>query len=82
MRVIHPYEYANFTNGIPYHKYFLYHNEGIIDESKFKFDFREDYNDITNTKDIFIGDKKECILINIEFDNNIAHIQSFNNFVN
>ena len=76
MIISHPYRYAHFTNGIPYHKCFLKQSGGL--KSEFKFDFREDYNNVTHTIDVFIGDRKECILINIEEDNKkIAHIQNF-----
>jgi hypothetical protein len=76
MKLTHPYRYAHFTNGIPYHKYFLYQSGGL--KFEFKFDFREDYNNVTNTIDVFIGDRKECILITIAEDNKkVAHIQNF-----
>jgi len=76
MKLIHSYRYAHFTNGIPYHKYFL--SQSNILKSEFKFDFREDYNNVTHTIDVFIGDRKECILITIEEDNKkVAHIQNF-----
>jgi len=82
MKPIHSYRYAHFTNGIPYHKYFLSQSEqsgGKIFGSEFKFDFREDYNNVTHTIDVFIGDRKEYILITIEEDNKkVAHIQNFN----
>ncbi len=58
MKPIHPYRRAHFTNGIPYHKYFLR-------QSGNKYDFRKDYNDITNSNDIFIGDRKNCLIISI-----------------
>lgn len=78
MKPIHSYRYAHFTNGIPYHKYFLSQSGGKIFGSEFKFDFREDYNNITHTIDVFIGDRKECILITIEEDDKkVAHIQNF-----
>ena len=81
MKPIHSYRYANFTNGIPYHKYFLSkldQSGGKIFGSEFKFDFREDYNNVTHTIDVFIGDRKECILITIEEDDKkVAHIQNF-----
>lgn len=80
MKQIHSYRYAHFTNGIPYHKYFLSQSGGKIFGSEFKFDFREDYNNVTNTIDVFIGDRKECLLITIEEDNKkVAHIQNFHN---
>ena len=79
--ISHPYRYAHFTNGIPYHKYFLSKSDqsgGKIFGSEFKFDFREDYNNVTHTIDVFIGDRKECIFITIEEDNKkVAHIQIF-----
>jgi len=79
MKNPHPYRYAHFTNGIPYHKYFISQSDqsgGL--KSEFKFDFREDYNNVTHTIDVFIGDRKECILITIEEDNKkVAHIQNF-----
>ena len=76
MKLIHSYRYAHFTNGIPYHKYFLNQAGGL--KSEFKFHFREDYNNVTHTIDVFIGDRKECILITIEEDNKkVAHIQNF-----
>ena len=76
MKLIHSYRYAHFTNGIPYHKYFLNQAGGLKPE--FKFHFREDYNNVTHTIDVFIGDRKECILITIEEDNKkVAHIQNF-----
>ena len=79
MKPIHSYRYANFTNGIPYHKYFISQSDqsgGL--KSEFKFDFREDYNNVTHTIDVFIGDRKECILITIEEDDKkVAHIQNF-----
>ena len=76
MKPIHSYRYAHFTNGIPYHKYFL--SQTNILKPELKFDFREDYNNVTHTIDIFIGDRKECILITIEEDNKkVAHIQNF-----
>jgi len=81
MKPNHSYRYADFTNGIPYHKYFLSKSDqsgGKIFGSEFKFDFREDYNNVTHTIDVFIGDRKECILITIEEDNKkVAHIQNF-----
>lgn len=81
MKPNHSYRYAHFTNGIPYHKYFLSKSDqsgGKIFGSEFKFDFREDYNNVTHTIDVFIGDRKECILITIEEDNKkVAHIQNF-----
>ena len=76
MKPIHSYRYAHFTNGIPYHKYFL--SQSNILKPELKFDFREDYNNVTHTIDVFIGDRKECILITIEEDNKkVAHIQNF-----
>jgi hypothetical protein len=54
--ITHPYRYAYFTNGIPYHKYFLHQSNRL--KSVFIFDFREDYNNVTHTIDIFIGDRK------------------------
>jgi hypothetical protein len=76
MKPIHSYRYAHFTNGIPYHKYFL--SQTNILKPELKFDFREDYNNVTHTIDVFIGDRKECILITIEEDNKkVAHIQNF-----
>ena len=81
MKIFHPYVYAYYTNGVPYHKIFRNQDGGEIYGKDYKFDFREDYNNITNTKDIFVGNKKECILINIEKNNNkVAHIQTFNYF--
>lgn len=81
MNISHPYRYAHFTNGIPYHKYFISQSDqsgGKIFGSEFKFDFQEDYNNVTHTIDVFIGDRKECILITIEEDNKkVAHIQNF-----
>ena len=77
MKPIHSYRYPHFTNGIPYHKYFL--SQSNILKPELKFDFREDYNNVTHTIDVFIGDRKECILITIEEDNKkVAHIQNFN----
>ena len=76
MKLTHPYRYAHFTNGIPYHKYFLCQSGGL--KFEFKFDFREDYYNVTHTIDVFIGDRKECILITIAEDNKkVAHIQNF-----
>jgi hypothetical protein len=81
MKNPHPYRYAHFTNGIPYHKYFISQSDqsgGKIFGSEFKFDFREDYNNVTHTIDVFIGDRKECNLIAIEEENKkVAHIQNF-----
>ena len=72
MKPIHPYRRAYFTNGIPYHKYFLR-------QSGNKYDFRKDYNDITNSNDIFIGDRKNCLIISINCKSKtlVANIQDF-----
>ena len=37
MKLIHSYRYAHFTNGIPYHKYFLNQAGGLKPEFKFHF---------------------------------------------
>ena len=78
MRILSPYEMAGLTNGISYHKIFRNQEGGEIYGKKYRFDFREDYNDILHVKDIFIGDKKECI--KIEINNKDAHIQTFQHF--
>lgn len=78
MRILSPYELAGLTNGIAYHKIFRNQEGGVIYGKKYRFDFREDYNDILHVEEIFIGDKKECI--KIEINNKEAHIQTFQHF--
>ena len=82
MREKHPYEFAYYATGTPYHKNFLYQSGGgTIYGSKVQFDFQESENKRTGTTEIFIGDKKECLLITIEADKKAeAYVQTFHHF--
>lgn len=76
MKIYHPYYQAFLKTGIKYY-YLLYQKEGGGDKPH--FDIQIDYCKINKEYQVFIGDKRECVLVLIDKDNHekVAVLEKF-----